>query len=79
VRILPGAPRNQQVTGHIPSRSAFFTKPSPRFRARSCVPDRREASEGSIRSKGTMYFVLHPHGLNMSGRWVGLGYAENFA
>ncbi len=32
------------------------------------------ASEGSIRSKGTLYFVLHPHGLNMSGRWVGLGY-----
>jgi transcriptional regulator with XRE-family HTH domain len=32
------------------------------------------ANEGSIRSKGTMYFVLHPHGLNMSGRWVGLGY-----
>jgi transcriptional regulator with XRE-family HTH domain len=31
------------------------------------------ASEGPIRSKGTMYFVLHPHGLNMSGRWVGLG------
>jgi hypothetical protein len=21
-----------------------------------------------------MHFVLHPHGLNMSGRWVGLGY-----
>ena len=32
------------------------------------------ANEGSIRSKGTMYFVLHPHGLNMSGRWVGLGF-----
>ena len=32
------------------------------------------AIDGSIRSKGTMYFVLHPHGLNMSGRWVGLGY-----
>jgi hypothetical protein len=32
------------------------------------------ANEGSIRSKGTMYFVLHPHGLTMSGRWVGLGY-----
>jgi hypothetical protein len=32
------------------------------------------ANDGSIRSKGTMYFVLHPHGLNMSGRWVGLGY-----
>ena len=32
------------------------------------------ANEGSIRSKGSMYFVLHPHGLTMSGRWVGLGY-----
>lgn len=32
------------------------------------------ANDGSIRSKGTMYFVLHPHGLNMSGRWVGIGY-----
>jgi hypothetical protein len=26
------------------------------------------ANDGSIRPKGTMYFVLHPHGLNMS--WV---------
>lgn len=34
------------------------------------------ANDGSIRSKGTMYFVLHPHGLNMSGRWVGLGYDD---
>jgi hypothetical protein len=32
------------------------------------------ANEGSIRSKCTMFFVLHPHGRNMSGRWVGLGY-----
>ena len=32
------------------------------------------ANDGSVRSKGTMYFVLHPHGLHMSGRWVGLGY-----
>jgi hypothetical protein len=32
------------------------------------------ANDGSIRYKGTMYFVLHPHGLHMSGRWVGLGY-----
>ena len=32
--------------------------------------------DGSIRSKGTMYFVVHPHGLNMSGRWVGLGYDD---
>lgn len=28
----------------------------------------------SARSKGTLYFVMHPHGINMSGRWVGLGY-----
>ena len=32
--------------------------------------------DGSILSKGTMYFVVHPHGLNMSGRWVGLGYDD---
>lgn len=32
------------------------------------------AKDGSVRSKGTMYFVLHPHGVNMSGRWVGLSY-----
>ena len=31
----------------------------PFLRAR-CVPE--------------MYFVLHPHGLNMCGRWTGLGY-----
>ena len=34
------------------------------------------SNDGSIRSKGTMYFVLHPHGLNMPGRWVGLGYDD---
>jgi transcriptional regulator with XRE-family HTH domain len=34
------------------------------------------SNDGSIRSKGTMYFVLHPHGPNMSGRWVGLGYDD---
>jgi transcriptional regulator with XRE-family HTH domain len=32
------------------------------------------ANDGSVRSKGTMYFVLHPHGIKMSGRWVGLSY-----
>jgi transcriptional regulator with XRE-family HTH domain len=32
------------------------------------------ADDGSVRSKGTMYFVLHPHGVSMSGRWVGLSY-----
>ena len=32
------------------------------------------ATEGSVRSKGTMYFAIHPHGLHMAGRWVGLGY-----
>jgi hypothetical protein len=34
------------------------------------------ATEGSVRSKGTMYFTLHPHGLHMAGRWVGLGYDD---
>lgn len=32
------------------------------------------AADGSVRSKGTMYFVLHPHGQTMKGRWVGLSY-----
>ena len=32
------------------------------------------ANDESVRSKGTMYFVLHPHGLRMEGRWVGLSY-----
>jgi hypothetical protein len=32
------------------------------------------ANDGSIRSKGTMYIALHPHGLHMSGGWVGPGY-----
>jgi hypothetical protein len=32
------------------------------------------ASDGSVRSKGTMYFVMHPHGISMTGRWVGLSY-----
>lgn len=32
------------------------------------------ADDGSIRSKGTLYFVLHPHGQRMAGRWVGVSY-----
>jgi hypothetical protein len=28
------------------------------------------------RAKGTMYFAIHPHGLHMAGRWVGLGYDD---
>jgi transcriptional regulator with XRE-family HTH domain len=32
------------------------------------------ANDGSVRSKGTMYFQMHPHGINMTGRWVGLSY-----
>jgi hypothetical protein len=27
------------------------------------------ASEGAVRSKGTLYFVIHPHGLPLLGRW----------
>ncbi len=32
------------------------------------------ADDGAVRSKGTMYFVLHPHGVHLLGRWVGLSY-----
>src|SRR3954462_13810942 len=32
------------------------------------------AADGNVRSKGTMYFVLHPQGEYARGRWVGLSY-----
>jgi hypothetical protein len=32
------------------------------------------ADDGAVRSKGTMFFTLHTHGLNMSGRWVGASF-----
>src|SRR4051812_18450622 len=32
------------------------------------------ATEGGVRSKGTMFFTLHQHGQRMTGRWVGLSY-----
>lgn len=34
------------------------------------------ADEGAVRSKGTLYFVLHQHGIHMTGRWVGLSYDD---
>ena len=32
------------------------------------------AVEGSIRSKGSLYYTIHPHGQQMTGRWVGLSH-----
>jgi transcriptional regulator with XRE-family HTH domain len=32
------------------------------------------AADNTVRSKGTLYFVLHPHGQQIFGRWVGLSY-----
>ena len=32
------------------------------------------SADSSVRSKGTLYFVLHPQGRQMVGRWVGLSY-----
>ena len=32
------------------------------------------AADGAVRSKGTMYFALHPHGGRATGRWVGMSY-----
>lgn len=32
------------------------------------------STEDAVRSKGTMYFALHPHGTHAWGRWVGLSY-----
>ena len=32
------------------------------------------ADDHAVRSKGTLYLVIHPHGHQMRGRWVGLSY-----
>jgi hypothetical protein len=32
------------------------------------------STEAAVRSKGTMYFALHPHGTHAWGRWVGMSY-----
>jgi transcriptional regulator with XRE-family HTH domain len=32
------------------------------------------AADGNVRSKGTMFFMLHPQGQYAHGRWVGLSY-----
>ena len=32
------------------------------------------STDTSVRSKGTLYFVLHAQGRRMTGRWVGLSY-----
>ncbi|WP_226360299.1 helix-turn-helix transcriptional regulator [Pseudonocardia sp. ICBG1142] len=34
------------------------------------------AADGAVRSKGTMFLVMHPHGIEFTGRWVGLGYDD---
>lgn len=30
------------------------------------------ADDGAVRSRGVLYLVLHPHGIHLAGRWVGL-------
>ncbi|WP_280350450.1 helix-turn-helix domain-containing protein [Nocardia abscessus] len=32
------------------------------------------ATDGAVRSKGTMFMSLHPHGTHMKGGWIGLSY-----
>jgi hypothetical protein len=32
------------------------------------------AGDGNVRSKGTMFFVVHAQGEHAHGRWVGLSY-----
>jgi hypothetical protein len=32
------------------------------------------ATDSSVRSKGTLYYAVHPHGQTMAGRWVGLSH-----
>jgi hypothetical protein len=32
------------------------------------------STDSSVRSKGTLYFTVHPQGQRMIGKWVGLSY-----
>ena len=32
------------------------------------------STDGAVRSKGTLYLSLHPHGTSAWGRWVGMSY-----
>jgi transcriptional regulator with XRE-family HTH domain len=32
------------------------------------------STDAAVRSKGTLYFALHPHGAHAWGRWVGMSY-----
>lgn len=32
------------------------------------------STDAAVRSKGTLYFALHPHGTHAWGRWVGMSY-----
>jgi hypothetical protein len=32
------------------------------------------STEGAVRSKGTIYLALHPHGEHAWGRWTGMSY-----
>ena len=32
------------------------------------------AEDGAVRSKGSFYSTVHPHGIHMTGRWVGMSY-----
>jgi len=32
------------------------------------------STDAAVRSKGTMYLALHPHGVHAWGRWVGMSY-----
>jgi hypothetical protein len=32
------------------------------------------STDAAVRSKGTLYLALHPHGTHAWGRWVGMSY-----
>jgi transcriptional regulator with XRE-family HTH domain len=41
-----------------------------------CLMGWYRSSDAAVRSKGTIYFALHPHGTHGWGRWVGLSYDD---
>jgi transcriptional regulator with XRE-family HTH domain len=59
---------------HEPERGGYTWRGEFRLWDKEILMGWYVATEGAVRSKGTIYFALHQHGRHMEGRWVGLSH-----
>lgn len=57
-----------------PDRGGYLWRGELRLYDNTVLMGHYVATEGAVRSKGTMFFTLHQHGQSAAGRWVGLSY-----